>query len=135
MLAPLKLPDRNRSNGTIGEFAVDSTNTKTARPARPTVKLPKTSGLLQPKLVDSTNPNTNPPNPTVPTSAPSQSIRRAATLRLSGICHSERAITNAESGRLMKNTHRHDACSTSHPPTTGPIAVVIAVKPDQVPIA
>src|SRR2546427_7492756 len=118
MLAPLKLPDRNRINGTIGEATVDSTNTKTARPATPTVKLPKTSGLLQPKLVDSTNPNTNPPNPTVPTSASSQSIRPAVTLRLSGMCQSERASTTAASGRLMKSTHRHEACSTSHPTTT-----------------
>ena len=35
----------------------------------------------------------------------------------------------------MKKTHRQDACSTSHPPSTGPIAVVIAVNPDHVPIA
>ena len=55
-------------------------------------------------------------------------------LRLSGICQSEMAITAAASGRLMKNTQRHEACSTSQPPRTGPTAVVIAVKPDQVPM-
>ena len=38
-------------------------------------------------------------------------------------------------GRLIKKTQRHDACSTSHPPRTGPMAAVIAVKPDQVPMA
>jgi len=35
----------------------------------------------------------------------------------------------------MKNTHRQDACCTNHPPSTGPMAAVIEVKPDQVPIA
>ena len=35
----------------------------------------------------------------------------------------------------MKNAQRHEACSTSQPPITGPAAVVIAVDPDHVPIA
>ena len=35
----------------------------------------------------------------------------------------------------MKNTQRQEACSISQPPRTGPTAVVIAVKPDQVPMA
>ena len=43
--------------------------------------------------------------------------------------------TIAANGRLMKKTARHDTCSINHPPRTGPIAAVIAVKPDHVPIA
>ena len=35
----------------------------------------------------------------------------------------------------MKNTARHETCSINQPPITGPIAVVIALKPDHVPIA
>ena len=35
----------------------------------------------------------------------------------------------------MKNAARQLACSTSQPPATGPIAVVIALNPDHVPIA
>ena len=35
----------------------------------------------------------------------------------------------------MKNTHRHDRLVTSQPPNTGPMAAVIAVNPDHVPIA
>jgi hypothetical protein len=35
----------------------------------------------------------------------------------------------------MKKIQRQLALSTSQPPSTGPIAVVIAVNPDQVPIA
>ena len=39
------------------------------------------------------------------------------------------------SGRFRKKTARQETCSINHPPMTGPIAVVIAVEPDQVPIA
>ena len=35
----------------------------------------------------------------------------------------------------MKNTARQEIVSTSHPPSTGPIAAVMALKPDQVPMA
>ncbi len=35
----------------------------------------------------------------------------------------------------MKKTARHETCSISQPPKTGPMAAVIAVNPDQVPIA
>src|ERR1700687_4155132 len=37
-------------------------------------------------------------------------------------------------GRLMKKIARHDQVSTSHPPSTGPKALVSADAPDQVPI-
>ena len=45
------------------------------------------------------------------------------------------ARTTTASGRLMKKIQRHDVCSMSHPPSTGPSAAVIAVNPDHVPIA
>src|SRR5277367_1815192 len=35
----------------------------------------------------------------------------------------------------MKNTHLHDPCSMNQPPSTGPIAAVIDVNPDHVPMA
>src|SRR5258708_14821827 len=60
---------------------------------------------------------------------------RASGLRLSGIRRREMAITATASGRLIKNTQRQEACPSSQPPSTGPIAVVMAVNPDHVPIA
>ncbi len=39
------------------------------------------------------------------------------------------------SGILMRKTARHEIACASHPPKTGPIAAMIAVNPDQVPIA
>src|ERR1700674_2456993 len=38
-------------------------------------------------------------------------------------------------GRLMKKTHLHEPCSVNHPPSRGPMAAVIDVKPDHVPMA
>ena len=35
----------------------------------------------------------------------------------------------------MKKTARQETVSTSHPPSIGPIAAVIALKPDHVPMA
>src|SRR5665213_2430579 len=68
--------------------------------------------------------------------APFQSSPRFAdSFRLSGTRHSVSQITAAAKGRLIKKTHRHETFCTSQPPSTGPIAAVIAVKPDQVPMA
>src|SRR5579872_931192 len=133
--APLKLWELKRARGSIGDATLASANANTARLTPPTIKLPNTRGLLQPRFTDSMNPATRPPNPTVARKAPTRSMRPATALRLSGIRHNEIMITAAASGTLIKNTHRQEACSTSNPPRTGPIAVVIAVKPDHVPIA
>ena len=48
---------------------------------------------------------------------------------------SDSISTTAASGTFRKNTARQLTCSTSQPPVTGPIAVVMALNPDQVPIA
>src|SRR6266571_2551939 len=77
-----------------------------------------------------------PPNPRVASSAPSQSMWPfASSSRLSGTCRRAMAITTTAMGTLMKNTIRQDACSMSQPPSGGPMAVLIAVKLDQVPMA
>src|SRR5260370_6583255 len=121
--------------GTIGEVPLASTNANTIRQPKPTTKLPKTRGCLQPKLTDSMNPQTKPPNPRVTTKAPNQSTRAAVGLLLSGIFQSEMDITATASGTLIKNAQRQEACSTSQPPRTGPTAAVMAVNPDPVPMA
>ena len=47
------------------------------------------------------------------------------------------ATTAAATGRLMKNTRRHDTAliPISHPPRKGPTAVARPPSPDQAPIA
>jgi hypothetical protein len=45
------------------------------------------------------------------------------------------ATTIAASGTFTKNTARQLTCSISQPPTIGPIAAVMALKPDHMPMA
>src|SRR5580693_4973150 len=81
------------------------------------------------------NPYVTPAKPTVASKAPVQSTVVGFAFLLSGTRHSASTITAAAMGTLMKNAQRHEACSISQPPSTGPMAMVMAVKPDQVPIA
>src|SRR3984893_19208167 len=59
----------------------------------------------------------------------------AVSSLLSGTRKRESTTTVAASGILRKNTQRHEACSITQPPSTGPPAVAIEVKPDHVPTA
>ncbi len=82
------------------------------------------------------SPNVKAPRPAVASAAPGTSSRCSiVSSRLSGTPRHAIANTSSVSGRLMTNTHRHDACCASHPPSTGPIAPIIEPKPDHVPIA
>src|SRR6202167_1023619 len=119
----------------MGDATLASARTNVIRPPKPSIKLLRTRRFVQPRFTDSRRPYTNPPRPRMARSAPIQSMRPEVRRRLSGTCQREITITDAAIGRLMKNAQRQEACSTSQPPRTGPTAVVIAVKPDQVPIA
>ena len=55
--------------------------------------------------------------------------------RLSIMNRADSVMTIAASGTFRKNTERQPTCSISQPPATGPMADVIALKPDHVPIA
>src|SRR5882724_1670877 len=133
--APRKERDLNKESETIGEDALDSTHRKRARRIRPPSKLPSTMGCRQPSFEDSRSPVTTQPRLAVASAAPSQSRCPARELLLSGTWRRESITTAAASGRFRKNAHRQLAYSMSAPPRTGPRAVVMAVKPDQVPIA
>ena len=54
---------------------------------------------------------------------------------VSGTCRAAMNTTNTASGRLMKNTRRHDTALISHPPRNGPIAVATPPSPDHAPMA
>src|SRR5450432_1221537 len=58
-----------------------------------------------------------------------------SSLRLSGTRKKSKNRTTIPNGTFMKKIQCQEAYSTSQPPRTGPIADVIEVKPDQVPIA
>src|SRR5258707_15119252 len=135
MFAPRNGRDWKSVKGTIGEGTLDSTREKIASRAQPPNKPASTNGCIQPSLPDSRNPVIRPPSPRVARAAPAQSTRFASGARLSGTEKEDIARTTAAAGRFRKNAQRQEAYCMSHPPRTGPKALVIAVEPDQTPIA
>jgi len=76
------------------------------------------------------------PNPSTANRPPAQSNRRCSSpAELSGTFQTVRNRTVSPTGTLMKNTHRQEPCCVNHPPRTGPVAAVMEVNQDQVPIA
>ena len=76
------------------------------------------------------------PSPTVASVAPAQSISWVRDgSRLSSTNSEVTTTTAMASGTLSRKAARQLMRSMSHPPTTGPMAAVIALKPDQMPIA
>ncbi len=134
--APLKLPDRKSPSGTIGALEYPSHARNAARKRRPAKHVPNTPGWPHPLADDSIKPKTTKPNASVARRAPGQSRAvSASSSRLSGTRKEASPTTSTARGTLMKKTHRHDPCSTSQPPSTGPTAAVMAVNPDHVPMA
>lgn len=77
-----------------------------------------------------------PARPRAPSTAPTTSSPWAAcSSQVSGTSRTARTTTTTASGTLIRKTHRHDAASTSQPPSNGPAAPAIPVRPDQAPIA
>src|SRR5258707_13648636 len=105
-------------------------NTNAIRQPKPTIKLPKTRGCLQPRLTDSMNPLTKPPNPIVTAKAPDQSTRAMAGLRLSGKRHKKKDKTAAARGGFMKKSQRQDAILTKQPPKKAPKSEWEQLKPN-----
>src|SRR3990167_678552 len=77
-----------------------------------------------------------PPRPRVPRTPPPQSPLPLESPRLISATRRKSIVSTAAAiGTLMKNIHLHETFSMSHPPSTGPNAVVIAENADHVPIA
>src|SRR5205823_6686752 len=133
---PLKVCERNKVSGTTGA-GVRASTTRNARSATmPTARLLSTSVLPKLREPASISPYTSAPKPTVTSSVPHQSsLPDASASRLSGTRQNSTASTTAASGTWRKKTQRQEAYCTNTPPSTGPTNEVIAVKPDQVPIA
>ena len=131
-----RLCSRNSPSGIIGAAERASTITNPTSAAAPPTIVPITRASPQPRLLASIGPITSPPNPTV-ASQGSQPVELpcASSLLFSGTRVNKTSSTITASGTLMKNTHRQDTFSTSQPPNSGPIAAVIDVAPDHVPIA
>src|SRR5260370_8225986 len=93
-------------------------NTNAIRQPKPTIKLPKTRGYLQPRLTDSMNPLTKPPNPIVTTKAPNQSTRAMAAPPPFGKPPNENENHAPPDRRLMQNAPPPPTTLHNPPPTT-----------------
>ena len=100
------------------------------------MKIPARSGVLRTREFDSIRPKTMQLNAIVTNPDPHQSrYPFAFPLWLSGTRKDVISNATAAIGILIKKIQRHENCSTSQPPRTGPTPAAIAVKPDHVPIA
>src|SRR5438105_12120707 len=132
----VKARERNSSSDNIGWRDRRSTTTNSTKNTAPTTIAAATGGALASGRGHSSSANTIRPRPSVAVTAPAQSIRRVRDgSRLSGTYTHVSASTAAASGRFRKKTARQLTWSMNQPPATGPSADVIAVNPDQIPIA
>ncbi len=77
-----------------------------------------------------------PASPSMMVTAPGMSGRPATPGSFdSSMCRNVIATATSAIGTLRKKTHRHDAASTSHPPTNGPSALVAPDIPAHSPTA
>src|SRR5215813_2943543 len=101
-LAPVKVRDRNKESGNMGAAERASTYRNAINDPTP---------ITAATGVDSIRPKAIPPRPTVARSAPTQSGRgRPSFVRQSGTRQNVRLTTSNATGRLIKNTQRHEAC-------------------------
>src|SRR5581483_9718799 len=119
----------------MGAFTFFSTNTKKMSDPAPKTRLAITRKWAHPRVEDERKPYISAAKPNVAIDAPSQSTVPESGFRDSGTCQREMTRARAAKGTLIKKIQCHETCSINHPPRTGPKAVVMVVKPAQVPIA
>src|SRR6478736_2868346 len=117
-----KIREPNSPNGTSGDAVCLSTTTNVTPAPKATTHATTTT--------------TAPASADAVSAAPSTSKRPVAVgSLLSGAAYLVSATTATHRGTLIAKIHLHEAVSTSHPPTTGPIAAATPESPAQVPIA
>src|SRR5579864_1314894 len=134
-LAPLNVRERNSVSGIIGEAACASVRTNNQTCSAPLNSDTATQTSSHPLVEALVRPQTSRPRPPTASSAPRVSRAPEDGLRLSGTHRAASSTVTKAIGTLMKKIARQDEASTSHPPNTGPTAVVSADAPAQVPMA
>ena len=123
--------DPKSDNGTSGGTARRSTHTNataaTTASSPAAYEIGPAAGEVSAKV--------SPARATTVRKAPTMSKRPVRGERLSGVTQTTSASTTRQSGTLIPKIHRHEAWSTSHPPTKGPRAAAVPDMPAHVPIA
>ena len=131
-LAALKVRSAKRPSGTIGSRVAPLGDARTRPPRAP--PMPAAHHVALPPA--SVSAQVIPASATEASAAPRTSKRLCARgSRVSGTQRWASQTVSAASGRLMRKIQRHEAWSTSRPPTSGPSAAAIPPRPDQAPIA
>ena len=122
--------------GSIGWLLRDSVTTNAPMATTPATSESTTLGAPQPRSPAPMSPQLSAPSDSATSAAPVTSIwRLACGSNDSGTCRAAMATTATDSGRLMRKIQRHDAASTSQPPTKGPMAAATPDRPDHAPMA
>src|SRR5690242_2517662 len=96
---------------------------------------PTIAGDVQPGDDASTSAETPRPSAAIPAICAPRSNPRFGTVGAGATWRSVSATASTPTGRLIKNTPRHDHAATIAPPTTGPLAAATPATPPQMPIA
>ena len=127
---------RNSRTSRAGNATRNSYATKAARISTPAAIVPSTRGEVQsPESPPVMIPYTKVARPATDSSTPTASIRPGDGLRDSGTSTVIAISPAITTGTLMRNTEPHQKCSSSRPPTTGPIATASPTAPAQTPMA
>jgi hypothetical protein len=119
--AALNAGIRNSRGSIIGSARRNCRRTKitpTTSPAR----IEETTGQESPSWAISLTPKVAVSTATSSRAALTRSSRSAPGSRYSGSTRGPRTSSSAMTGRVSRNTEPHQKCSSSTPPTTGPIA-------------
>ena len=126
--------DRKCSVCSIGEGACDCQTTKPAIMPAAATSAVVTSVLVQPTSLPRVRPQTATNAAPATRTVPRTSIRRRSP-RDSEMTAMTIGIDARPMGTLIQNTHCHDRCCVTSPPTTGPAITASPVIPSRSPIA
>jgi hypothetical protein len=136
MFVPRNVRERKKPKSTIGTATRRSTWTKAVRPIAASANRPSTRAEPQPHAPASTSASVSAVMPAVIAATPAKSTDgRTVSSRDSRVAKRVTTIAPAATGRLMKKIDCQETCSTSTPPSTGPIASASAETPAHMPIA
>jgi hypothetical protein len=135
MLDALKRGLRKSCMSSIGCGARRSQATKASSVTSANAKAARMVPLVQPRDGASVMPHTSEVSATNESENPRTSSRGADSSRLSGTRKRPASSATITTGTLTRKIQLQSACSISHPPVTGPIAIPMPENPDQMPIA
>ncbi len=133
--APVYVPLRNSSSGSIGSRRRRSITMKLASATAETTKEARMRPEVQPYVFASMSPYVNAKSPIAELARPGRSRLACVSSRDSSMKRNDATIPRSPIGTLMKKIQLQSRCSVMSPPASGPMASARADVPAQMPIA